>query len=58
MQDARSRDRDRPDHVRYIKSWLKALDNDPKFIWDAAGKASKAMNYILDNTTDRKEVKV
>ena len=48
----------RPDHVRYIKSWLKALDNDPKFIWDAAGKASKAMNYILDNTTDRKEVKV
>ena len=39
----------RPDHAHYIKSWLKALDNDYKFIWDAAGLASKAVNYILDN---------
>lgn len=42
----------RPDHARYINSWLKALDSDPKFIWDAAGKASKALNYILENVVE------
>ena len=42
----------RPDHARYINSWLKALDSDPRFIWDAAGKASKALNYILENVVE------
>ena len=37
----------RDDHSKYIKSWLSALDDDPKFIWDASGKASKAMNFLL-----------
>jgi antirestriction protein ArdC len=48
----------RPDHERYIASWLKALDNDPRFIWDAAGKSSKAVNYILENTTTPAAIEV
>ena len=43
----------RPDHAQYIKSWLKALDNDQKFIWDAAGLASKAVNFILEHAEDK-----
>ena len=31
----------------YIQSWLKVLKNDNKFIVSAAGKAEKAVNYIL-----------
>jgi antirestriction protein ArdC len=31
----------------YIKSWLKVLRNDNKFIVSASGKAEKAMKYIL-----------
>lgn len=37
----------RDDHSKYIKSWLSALGDDPKFIWDASGKASKAMSYLV-----------
>lgn len=33
--------------VAYIQSWLKVLKNDNKFIVSAAGKAEKAVNYIL-----------
>lgn len=31
----------------YIQSWLRVLKNDNKFIVSAAGKAEKAMKYIL-----------
>jgi antirestriction protein ArdC len=31
----------------YIKSWVKALKNDPKMLITAAGQASKAANFIL-----------
>lgn len=31
----------------YIQSWLRALKNDKRLIVSAAGKAEKAMNYIL-----------
>ena len=31
----------------YIQSWVKVLKNDNKFIVSAAGKAEKAVNYIL-----------
>tara|TARA_B100000902_G_C27158684_1_gene837547 strand:- start:118 stop:987 length:870 start_codon:yes stop_codon:yes gene_type:complete len=41
----------RDDHSKYIKSWLSALGDDPKFIWDAAGKASKAMNFLTSQAT-------
>ncbi len=33
--------------VAYIQSWLQVLKNDNKFIVSAAGKAEKAVNYIL-----------
>ena len=32
----------------YIQSWLKALKNDCKILLQAAGKAEKAVNYILN----------
>lgn len=48
----------RPDHISYIKSWLKALDDDPAFIWKAAGQASKAVNYILENSEDKEKQEV
>ena len=31
----------------YISGWLRKLKNDKKFIFDAAAKAQKAVNYIL-----------
>lgn len=34
----------------YIQNWLKKLQNDPKFIVSASGKAEKAVNYILGET--------
>ena len=35
----------------YLQSWLKALRNDPTMIIAAAGKAEKAVNFILDGLT-------
>lgn len=34
----------------YIQSWAKALENDPKMIVQASGKAQKAVNHILGLT--------
>jgi len=45
----------RDDHASYIKSWLTALDNDSKFIFSAASAASKAINYIWEIQTAKKE---
>ena len=42
----------RPDHAAYIKSWLTALKNDPKFIFSAASKAQKAADFILGVNQD------
>ena len=39
----------RKDHASYIASWLRALQGDHKFVWDAASKASKAFKYLTDN---------
>lgn len=38
---------DLSNHTAYLQSWLKALENDPKFIFSAAAAASKAADYIL-----------
>lgn len=35
------------DSAAYIKNWLTVLKNDKKFVIEAAGKAQKAVNYIL-----------
>jgi antirestriction protein ArdC len=34
-------------HAAYVKSWLQAMQNDPKFIFDAASQASKSADFIL-----------
>lgn len=34
-------------HVEYIASWLKSLKSDPKYIYQAAKYASRAVNFIL-----------
>lgn len=34
-------------HSSYLASWLKAMENDPKWIFKATTQASKATNYIL-----------
>lgn len=36
----------RDDHASYISSWLKALNSDKKYIFEAAAAAQKAVNYL------------
>lgn len=38
----------RKDHLAYLKNWLSALKDDPKFLFDAAGAASKATRFIKE----------
>jgi len=38
------------DSASYIDGWLKVLKNDKKLILEAAGKAQKAVDYILDTS--------
>lgn len=38
-------------HESYIKSWLKALKDDPKHIVKASKQASKAVHYLEENGT-------
>lgn len=38
--------------VAYIKGWLTVLQNDPKMVVKAAGKASKAADYIINGKTE------
>jgi len=34
-------------HAAYLQSWLKAMQNDPKYIFKASAQASKAADYLL-----------
>ena len=34
-------------HAAYLRSWLKGMNDDPKFIFRAAAQSSKATDYIL-----------
>jgi antirestriction protein ArdC len=36
-----------PNHASYLQSWLKAMQNDHRFIFQASSQASKAADYIL-----------
>jgi len=36
----------RDDHALYIKNWLKALNDDKRFIFSAASQAQKAVDYL------------
>ena len=38
----------REDHASYLSHWLKALDNDSKFIFSAAAAASRAVTHITE----------
>ena len=38
---------DTTNHAAYLKSWLTAMQNDPKWIFRASSQASKAADYIL-----------
>tara|TARA_R110001632_G_scaffold29506_2_gene78313 strand:+ start:310 stop:1242 length:933 start_codon:yes stop_codon:yes gene_type:complete len=35
-----------PDHAQYLASWMKALENDEKLFFKAAGKAQKALAHL------------
>jgi antirestriction protein ArdC len=37
----------RDNSAAYMKHWLQYLENDPKFLYNAAKEAQKAANYIL-----------
>jgi antirestriction protein ArdC len=38
--------------ANYIKGWLEELKNDKKFVFDAATKAQKATDYILNRVSN------
>ncbi|WP_083628213.1 ArdC family protein [Hornefia porci] len=42
-------------HVSYLQSWMKALKNDPAYLFKAAGKADKADTYIYNRYEDHLE---
>jgi len=37
----------------YLKSWLKALKSDPKYLWKAGAEAQKAFNYLIEHTENK-----
>lgn len=49
---------DLANHIQYLESWLKNLDNDPKFIFKAASAASKAAEFILSFSRPQNESEV
>lgn len=38
----------RADHAQYIKSWLQALKNDNKFVFQASAQSARAVEYLND----------
>lgn len=46
----------REDHTQYIKSWLKCLKEDKRFIFSAAAMAQKACNFITTNSQAAQKV--
>tara|TARA_R110002074_G_scaffold96107_2_gene209034 strand:- start:2728 stop:3579 length:852 start_codon:yes stop_codon:yes gene_type:complete len=45
-------------HESYIGSWIKALESDERFIFDASSKAQKASDYILKPSAKESKKKV
>lgn len=45
----------RPDHARYLKSWIKGIKDNPKALYMAFTQASKVVKY-LDGLQDKKEM--
>ena len=46
----------RPDHASYIGSWLEALKGDRTFVWQAASKASKAVDFLTGAADEALEI--
>ena len=42
----------------YVQNWLQALRNDKRFIVSAAGKAEKAVDFILNGKNDGEDGKI
>ena len=47
----------RDDHAEYIGAWLSALDDDHKYIFDAARVAQKASDFIIDKMSGEHQLK-
>ena len=47
---------DLTNHVAYLKSWLQAMRNDPRFIFVASAQASKAADFILSFSRKSEDV--
>ncbi|QDT48886.1 DNA primase TraC [Symmachiella dynata] len=45
-------------HAAYVKSWLKGMSDDPKFIFRAAAQATKAVDFLLDFSRNAEPVEV
>lgn len=35
-------------HVAYLKSWIRALEDDPDYLFKAASQADKASGYLME----------
>jgi antirestriction protein ArdC len=46
----------RPDHAKYIQSWLQALKNDKRAIFTAAAKAQQAADWLIAAGTKTREI--
>ncbi len=46
----------RPDHAKYIQSWLQALKNDTRAIFTAAAKAQQAADWLIAAGTKTREI--
>lgn len=46
----------RLDHAKYIKNWLKALNDDKRFIFSAASQAQKAVDFLYSLQPQEQEV--
>lgn len=44
-------DEHRRNHAAYLQSWLKALNDNPDYLYRAAAKAADASDYIIDRLT-------
>jgi antirestriction protein ArdC len=42
-------------NATYLSSWLKALKQDPSFLWKASGKATDILNYVLQAQEELKK---
>jgi antirestriction protein ArdC len=49
---------DLSNHIAYVKRWLQAMKNDPRFIFMASAQASKATDFILSFSRKPKDVPV